>query len=452
MPVAAFPTWFLLGSTVDAPHADSTNLERLTMHTTNNGLDANKLELVEELAREAGTGRLSVVQADAKLAAIIDRRPLYSHPVQQASFALCGGACALLFYGGGWVDAAVGTGLGLMVGLMCLAAARLQLGGALEFVASFAVAAIARALATYVWPDDMCFFATALGALVWLFPGLSITTSVIEISSSSPLAGVARMFTALVTALSMGFGLALGSRLGNLGEKLGSYGCSSTHPLYVQMPAFMVVYLTFAVLMNAVRACRVACAVVPGTRLTRALPCRLLARTPSSLGQSRSQLFGMLITNVVAFLANTYAPDLVGPAASTVVAAAAIGAAGDLFRRITGKPQHVAIIAGVLNLVPGSFGVRGAAAIVDSDFVSGTQFGVSMMLTALSITIGLALASAFAKPARAVTQFRWFMTPAVSVARQLTRRRGARQRRLERDHEAADHDQDGRGAGASTSV
>lgn len=391
--------------------------DAMTMRSVPNGLDASKLELTEGLADEVSSGKLGPHEADDKLVDVVDAGALYSRLWQQLSFIVCGASCTLLFYGGGFVDSAVSGVLGGVVGFLCWAANTYDFGGALDFLSAFVVAVVARSMATYLLPNDMCFFASALGALVWMFPGLSITTSVMEISSGSPIAGVARLVGALFTALTQGFGLALGSRLGNLGARLGTYSCNTQQQWYVQVPAFLGVFFSFAILLNS----------------------------------SKKQLRGMMVTNIVGYIVPMYAPGLVGPDAATVVSAAFIAMAAGINHRVTGEAEYVPTISGILFLVPGSFGVRGAAAIVDSDYVSGTQFGITMILTAAAITIGIAIGRAVVRPAGgaahvAARHFRWFMTPKVSlskIARMTT------PNHVERDHMLAHATARGAGGAAT---
>ncbi len=46
-------------------------------------------------------------------------------------------------------------------------------------------------------------------------------------------------------------------------------------------------------------------------------------------------------------------------------------------------------------LVPGSVGVRGVAAVMDDNIVSGIQFGFTMLTIALSISVGLFVSNLF---------------------------------------------------------
>ena len=58
-----------------------------------------------------------------------------------------------------------------------------------------------------------------------------------------------------------------------------------------------------------------------------------------------------------------------------------IGVFGTIYSRVTKHPSIVAIIAGIITLVPGSVGVRGVAAVLlSNDIVSGLNFTYSIQL------------------------------------------------------------------------
>jgi uncharacterized membrane protein YjjB (DUF3815 family) len=56
-----------------------------------------------------------------------------------------------------------------------------------------------------------------------------------------------------------------------------------------------------------------------------------------------------------------------------MMAALAVGLSGSLYARITGHQPVITTISGILMLVPGSLGVRGVAAFLSDDVVSGVS-------------------------------------------------------------------------------
>jgi uncharacterized membrane protein YjjB (DUF3815 family) len=62
-------------------------------------------------------------------------------------------------------------------------------------------------------------------------------------------------------------------------------------------------------------------------------------------------------------------PPVVGADAATVVAAFTVGITANVLGYFTKRPPYSNVVGGILFLVPGSMGVRGASAIIDGDFV-----------------------------------------------------------------------------------
>lgn len=69
------------------------------------------------------------------------------------------------------------------------------------------------------------------------------------------------------------------------------------------------------------------------------------------------------------------------------IAAFAVGIAGQMYGRLTGKLSYVPLLSGVLLLVPGSVGVRGVLALIGSDPSQGFNFALVMVNTSVAITV-----------------------------------------------------------------
>lgn len=102
---------------------------------------------------------------------------------------------------------------------------------------------------------------------------------------------------------------------------------------------------------------------------------------------------------------------------SSAIAAFAVVTASNIYSRITKKPSVSIIISGnwsgngtsnytdsrcigLIILTPGSFAVRGITYFLNSDLMTSLQFGLQMIVIALSIAIGLFLADVLFFPSR----------------------------------------------------
>jgi len=213
--------------------------------------------------------------------------------------------------------------------------------------------------------NRICFSSIALSSIIWLLPGLSLTISITELATRNMVSGTSRIFFSLIIALSLGFGLAVGSRsaIYLLGDIIDTESCSPL-PFWTNVFFFIGISISFAILLDA----------------------------------SPSQWFGMIICDAVAYVVYTIIDLFFGSDASSAIAAFSVGVVGSLLPRIFGGIGMVNVLAGILMLVPGSIGVRGVSSMFANDVVSGIQFGFQMLVIGLSITVGLFFANMLVYP------------------------------------------------------
>jgi uncharacterized membrane protein YjjB (DUF3815 family) len=108
----------------------------------------------------------------------------------------------------------------------------------------------------------------------------------------------------------------------------------------------------------------------------------------------------LLCTQAVAYLVGQYAPAAFGFEAGLVLASASVGVVANAYGWLVKRPPYTNVVSGVVFLLPGAMGIRGATAIIENDFVSATAFGSTMLVGTLSITIGLSLAHTVTAPLR----------------------------------------------------
>ncbi len=80
-------------------------------------------------------------------------------------------------------------------------------------------------------------------------------------------------------------------------------------------------------------------------------------------------------------------------AAVTVISSVGVGVAGGLNSRWTNHPPLIDVLSGVGMLVPGGLGARGAAeSLAKGGNAGGIDFGATMLLVGLQISIGVFVA------------------------------------------------------------
>lgn len=320
-------------------------------------VDLDAIARLEDLARDAGDGRITIGAALERLAEI-DASPLRRRwYVELGAYSLAGAAVTPVL-GGGWREVVAGAVVGLLVGIVALLAGRTlraepmaaPLAGA---VASFSAAAIAR-LGLEASPDTV-----TLAALITFLPGMALTIGVRELATEHLQSGVANTANAFVQLLGLVFGVGVGRSLAAHWFELTPHTVSRPGFTGTHLLAALAAGLAFTVTLRAsFRAAPAMCAAT------------LLAVTISALGRS-----------------------VFGSAAGTFVAALAIGVVGGLLAARLRRPPLVFIVPGVLMLVPGSTGFNSLLQLLTGQTVSGIDAGFNAFVTAMAISYGLMAAS-----------------------------------------------------------
>ncbi len=198
-----------------------------------------------------------------------------------------------------------------------------------------------------------------LGGLITLVPGLAVTVAMTELARRHLAAGTARLSGALLVFVAIAFGVAVGGEVARL-------------------------------LVGPVRS--LAPRRLPEWTLTLAL-----ATAPLAFGvllRARLRDFPWLwLSSTIGYTTVRFAALSFAPAIAASVGALVVGILANLYDRRGYGPAAVALVPGVLLLVPGSIGYRSLASLLDQNVVVGITAGFTMILTAVAIAGGLLVAS-----------------------------------------------------------
>ncbi|KAF9387346.1 hypothetical protein CPC16_007096 [Podila verticillata] len=316
------------------------------------GMDMYKLSKVYTIALDVLHGG-GIERANKELEKVTVEKGYYPVWVTVLAWTTSAAFVAPLAFHGSWLDTALAGLCGLIVGLLGVVAAKLPVyGNVFEVTSSIVVGFIGKAFA-----ERVCFSAVTLAGVVILLPGLLLTQSIMELASRNIVSGAVRMFYALMYAFFLGFGLSLGSELWDF--------VSGTN--YVATPQdcmrglnpwwFFLIFPAVSTSINIV------------------------------FNAHPSQWIGMTLVSSVGFTVSYFMTA--GPQVTASIAAFAVGIAGQMYGRLTGKLSYVPLLSGVLLLVPGSVGVRGVLALIGSDPSQGFNFALVMVNTSVAITLGV---------------------------------------------------------------
>jgi uncharacterized membrane protein YjjP (DUF1212 family) len=331
------------------------------------GVDLERLSSLEQLIDRLGSDALEPSQADAELDAVLSRPERYGRLVSTLAFAAASGSAAL-FFGGGLPEMLAAGIVGLVLGGLALLPARWpSVGRVYEPLAAMAAAFLTILFGVH--PELLGAHAVAgqavlLPALIALLPGLTLTVAMTELASRHLVSGSARLSGALITFLTLGFGVALGQWLGT--AWLGSPLAVEPAPLaaWSQLVALGVSALAFLVLF-------------------RAAPRDL----PWILGAAFVALYGARLGT-----------ELLGPQLGAFLGAFLVGAGSNLVARFRHRPAAITQLPGLMLLVPGSLGFRSVASLLAQNVEVGVQAAFSMTLVAAALVTGILMANVLVPP------------------------------------------------------
>ncbi|KAF9110229.1 hypothetical protein BGX27_006621 [Mortierella sp. AM989] len=316
------------------------------------GMDMHKLAGVHRIVLAVLKGE-SVEKANQELERLTLEPGLYPLWLTLLGWMGSSAFVAPLAFNGGGFDMLLAGFCGLMVGILGIVAGKVPVyGNVFEMTASILVGFVAKAFG-----DRVCFSAVALAGVVVLLPGLLLTQAIMELSSRNIVSGAVKMFYALMYAFFLGFGLTMGAELWDYvaGGPVAASASACQHS--ISRWWYFIVYPAVSASINIV------------------------------FNAHPRQWFGMTSVTAVGFMVTLFFKS--GPQVNAAVAAFAVGISGQLYGRLTGQLSYVALLSGILILVPGSVGVRGILAIIGNDPSQGFSFVLTMIHVSVAITLGV---------------------------------------------------------------
>jgi uncharacterized membrane protein YjjB (DUF3815 family) len=239
-------------------------------------------------------------------------------------------------------------------------------------LAAFLVSAVALALDGAL--HGTAGFATTVAGLVVLLPGLAFTVGLTELSTRHLSSGTARLTGALVTFLGLGFGVALGARLGSavaqwlvpLASALPASVMAAALPAWSTAAALVVAPLAFTVLLKAAR-----------------------RDAPVILGAC-----------AVAFLTAQTVGEALGEELGAFAGAAVVSAGSVVVARWRRSVAMVTQVPGLLILVPGSIGFRSVTSLLGQQVEAGIATAFQLALVGISLAAGVVAGNALAQVGR----------------------------------------------------
>lgn len=168
-----------------------------------------RVAAVNELSREIAAGRVTIAEAEARLAEI-QRIPLPSNRTQVAAGAVGSGCFAILF-GGGTADALIAILAGAVLAAFLIQCNAHNVFGMMQRMAGAAVLTVVCLVCSLPFTGAQPSY-SIIGTLMALTPGVAFTMGIRDFVKGDYLSGTIRMIDALLVAgsIACGTGLVLG--------------------------------------------------------------------------------------------------------------------------------------------------------------------------------------------------------------------------------------------------
>lgn len=329
-------------------------------------VDLGKLCAVDEIADQVVDGQISLHQGYHQLKNLPTSYGAHDRALQIAAFTLASGSVAVVFRAG-FYDSLIALMVGFLIGL-----ASIKLGGIKRVAGNFE--AIAALLATFcAWAGSLVLPGIAphliiLAGLVCLFPGLSLTTAVSELSTTHLMSGASRFAGSVMSLMKLGFGVYLGTSLTSFVPLEPMTGVQPAMPEAAQWFAVIISGISFTTLFR-VRKKEIAVSILA------ALLGFLVARMASA---HLDQGFGL-------FLAGLF-----------------IAAVGNLYAQFCHKPSSVVRVPGIILLVPGSLGYRAITYFLEKNMANSIEAISALIVILASLVGGLLFGNMLIPPRRSL--------------------------------------------------
>ena len=329
-------------------------------------VNIEKLTLLDQTLTEVAEGRIDVREGLAQIEQILAAPQRYGPLITTASFGLIA-ASATVFFRGSIADAITAGVIGLGAGALAWLAARdRSWARVLEFLSGVLAAIIATAAAYFT--DGAVEPATAmLAGLIVLVPGMTLTTAVNELATRHLVSGSARLMGALIVFVMIGFGVAVGLRIGEAIPTT-TAAAAAHFPEWFDLAALLIT----------------------------AFPLLVLFRT------GPNQFLWVLLAALIGYTGARLGAITLGPGLGACVGAFLVGATSNACARLLNRPAAVMTAPGILLLVPGSIGFQSVANLLNHDVIAGVETAFTMLMVAAAIVTGLLLANVIVPPRRAL--------------------------------------------------
>ncbi len=328
-------------------------------------LDLGSLARTDELVEELVSGQRTLSEALERLEEIANKPNPYSNRLTLLAFGSSAGAFAMLM-GTSWNDVFWSALLGLMVyGLVYRAERSKRMAEMLEPLAAILCAIIASGI-SHLDPNINMPVVILSGIIIFI-PGLALTLGMAELAARDLISGTARIMDAFMLLFKLYFGVILGMVVGT--ALFGDAISFDPEP-------------------------------VPRWAIWSAVPILSMALVIIFKARMKDAPWGIL-AGIVAFFSSMLGSIYLGDSIGIFFGAFAVGVYSNLFARWMKAPASIALLQGIVILVPGSKTYIGLnTLILGETMLNQSHIGTQVFLIFMSLIAGLIFANVAVPPRR----------------------------------------------------
>lgn len=326
-------------------------------------LDLGSLARTDALVQELSLGQRSLSEALERLDEIANKPNPYGPMLTLGAFGTSAAAFAMLM-GSSWNDVFWSALIGMLVyGLVFSAERSRRMAELLEplaaMLAGFAACGLAQLDAGLNIP------VVVLSGIIVFIPGLALTLGLAELAARDLMSGTMRIMDAVMLLFKLYFGAVLGVAIGNalFGESL-----------YIEpMP-------------------------LPRWAIWSAVPILSMALVFIFKARFKDAPWGVL-AGIVAFFSAMFGGLYLGDSLGIFFGALAVGIYANLFARWMKAPASIALLQGIVILVPGSKTYIGLNVLISGEtMLNQSHLGSQIFLIFMSLIAGLIFSNVVVPP------------------------------------------------------
>jgi uncharacterized membrane protein YjjP (DUF1212 family) len=326
-------------------------------------LDLGSLARTDALVQELSLGQRSLSEALERLDEIANKPNPYGPVLTLGAFGTSAAAFAMLM-GSSWNDVFWSALIGMLVyGLVFSAERSRRMAELLEplaaMLAGFAACGLAQLDAGLNIP------VVVLSGIIVFIPGLALTLGLAELAARDLMSGTMRIMDAVMLLFKLYFGAVLGVAIGNalFGESL-----------YIEpMP-------------------------LPRWAIWSAVPILSMALVFIFKARLKDAPWGVL-AGIVAFFSAMFGGLYLGDSLGIFFGALAVGIYANLFARWMKAPASIALLQGIVILVPGSKTYIGLNVLISGEtMLNQSHLGSQIFLIFMSLIAGLIFSNVVVPP------------------------------------------------------